>query len=165
MLCRCQLQAIYVAFSVGGEPLLYLQSLPDQPLLEQTQVQTPQSTTQVNVQVTLMLRFLRFAEMAGHHQGGQVSGTALSPQHHRIQGLLPEGQHCLGESDAAMSEPHSPTVFALSVLHRCLCRERFPSGLRFSISCKTHWITFALLLIVIFLLPDMPPCTMSIKHP
>lgn len=35
--------------------------------------------------------------MAGHHQGGQVLGTAATPQHHWVQRLLLERQHCLGQ--------------------------------------------------------------------
>lgn len=37
------------------------------------------------------------AEVAGHHQGGEIFGAAEAPQHHRIQRMLPEGQHRLGE--------------------------------------------------------------------
>lgn len=38
------------------------------------------------------------AEMAGHHQRGEVPAEASPPQHHRVPGLLPEGAHGMGTS-------------------------------------------------------------------
>lgn len=41
--------------------------------------------------------FVFSLEMAGYHQRSQVSAAAEAPQHHRVQGLLPEGAHSMGE--------------------------------------------------------------------
>ena len=36
------------------------------------------------------------AEMAGHHQRGEVPAETSPPEHNRVSGLLPEGAHSMG---------------------------------------------------------------------
>lgn len=37
-----------------------------------------------------------FAEVARHHQGGEIPAKNKAPQQHRVQRMLPERAHCLG---------------------------------------------------------------------
>lgn len=60
------------------------------------------------------------AEVAGHHQRGEVPAEAATPQHHRVPRLLPEGAHGMGTfsssncSQPAADPPSLCCVFVLS---------------------------------------------------